>query len=301
MSVLAAPPLAVATRRPPADLVAAGAVLAWVPAVLLADTVVSARQQLALGAATWVLLLVLLRRESGLTRAQVAVVVVFATLVEYTFSAWLGVYRYRHGGVPSYVPPGHGLVYLCALDLGRSRLFRVHRTVVLATALLLCGGYAMWGLVLAERRDVLGAFWFGCLVAFCWKGRQPLVYAGAFVVVTYLELLGTGLGDWTWALRDPTGLVAIGNPPSGAAGGYGWFDAAALALAPAVVARWGRRSAPESPQRGVVQQPVARQRVAASGTWLAVEAGEPTPRFGHDHLERREVPQRDLRLGGEVD
>lgn len=243
MAVLAPTRPAVALRRR-GELLAALVVLLWVPLVLVADTVVSPTQQLALGLGTWLLLIALLRREASLTVAQVAVVVVFATVVEYTFSAWLGVYRYRHGGVPSYVPPGHGLVYLCALDLGRSTLFRANRRRVIGGALLLCGAYATWGLLISERRDVLGALWFGCLVAFCWKGRQPLLYAGAFVVVTYLELLGTGLGNWTWALHDPTGLIAIGNPPSGAAGGYGWFDAAALALAPALVARMARRPQP---------------------------------------------------------
>jgi hypothetical protein len=240
--VLTATPAQTATASRQRELVAAAAVLVWVPLVLGLDALISARAQLLLGLATWGLLVLLLRRESHLTRMQVLVVVAFATAVEYTFSAGLGVYTYQHGGVPSYVPPGHGLVYLCALDLGRSSLFRANRRVVLAAALSLCGAYAAWGLLLAARTDVLGAFWFGCLVAFCWKGRQPLVYAGAFVVVTYLELLGTRLGCWTWALHDPTGWIAIGNPPSGAAGGYGWFDAAALALAPALVARWARRT-----------------------------------------------------------
>jgi len=55
-------------------------------------------------------------------------------------------------------------------------------------------------------------------------------------VVTYLELLGTGLGSWRWAAHDPTGLVPMGNPPSGAAGGYGWFDLVAVALAPLLIA-----------------------------------------------------------------
>jgi hypothetical protein len=59
---------------------------------------------------------------------------------------------------------------------------------------------------------------------------------GAFLVVSYLELVGTSLGTWTWQSEDPTGLVAIGNPPSGSAGGYGWFDLAALLLAPRLLA-----------------------------------------------------------------
>ena len=39
---------------------------------------------------------------------------------------------------------------------------------------------------------------------------------------------------------DPTGLVPIGNPPSGAAGGYGWFDLTAIILSPALVRAWWR-------------------------------------------------------------
>ena len=59
--------------------------------------------------------------------------------------------------------------------------------------------------------------------------------------MTYLELLGTTLGTWTWQAHDPTGLIAIGNPPSGAAGGYGWFDLAAIIAAPALLRIAGGR------------------------------------------------------------
>ena len=73
---------------------------------------------------------------------------------------------------------------------------------------------------------------FVFLVRFALVGRAPLVYAGAFIVTSYLELVGTGLGAWTWAHHDPTGLLSIGNPPSGIPGGYCFLDAAAMALAP---------------------------------------------------------------------
>src|SRR5439155_8518328 len=90
---------------------------------------------------------------------------------------------------------------------------------------------------------LLGAFWFACLALFLLRGRNPLVFVGAFLVVTYLELLGTRLGTWTWQARDPIlGLVAMGNPPSGAAGGYGFFDAAALWAAPRLVDRLRART-----------------------------------------------------------
>ncbi len=214
----------------------AAAVLVWIPAVLVADRAAGETEQTLLGVGTWVLLLVVLATRDALTRAQTAVVVAFATAVEYTFSGWLHVYVYRLHDVPAFVPPGHGLVYLAALSLGGSTLLRRHAGPAVVATMLVAGLYAAWGLSpLAPRPDVLGAFWFCCLVGFLLLGRAPLLYVGAFVVVTYLELVGTRLHVWTWAAHDPTGIVAMGNPPSGAAGGYGWFDLVAVLLAPAVL------------------------------------------------------------------
>lgn len=210
----------------------AGVVAGWVLGVLILDAAAGIWQQRTLGVLTWLLLLALLRREPRAVRLQVAVAVIFASWVEYTFAGQLGVYTYRLHNIPSFVPPGHGLVYLGALALGRSDLFRARSRLVLGAVLAAGGCWAVWGLLLAPRRDVLGALWFGCLMAFILRGRAPLVYAGAFLLTAYLEVLGTSLGSWTWGLRDPTGLLAIGNPPSGVAGGYCFFDAAALALAP---------------------------------------------------------------------
>ena len=200
--------------------------------------------QRGLGALTWVVLLVALWRVSPMVRAQTAVVVAFATLVEYTFSAGLEVYTYRFDNVPAYVPPGHGLVYLSAFALGHaafvSRRLRVAELLVLAVG----GAWAAHGLFLADRPDALGAFWFVCLAGFLARGPSKHVYVGAFVVVSWLELLGTGLGTWVWGTHDFTGWVSIGNPPSGAAGGYGWFDLAGLLLAPYVVSVAGRLTRP---------------------------------------------------------
>ena len=210
--------------------------MTWVPLVLLLDRGAGIWWQRLLGLGTWLLLVALLRREASLVRAQVAVVVVFATAVEYTFSPLLEVYVYRLDNVPAFVPPGHGLVYLCALAMGRSAWVRAHLRLAVTATLVLGGAYAAWGLLLSDRLDVLGAFWFGCLAGFLAWGRSRPLYVGAFVVVTYLEVLGTWLGTWEWQRHDPTGLVAIGNPPSGAAGGYGWFDLAAVLAGPAVLA-----------------------------------------------------------------
>jgi hypothetical protein len=230
-------------------------VVAWAGATLLLDRHASLWQQRGLGLLTWALLLAMLSREGRATRVQVGVVVVYASLVEYVFAGWLGVYVYRLHNVPSFVPPGHGLVYLAALAIGRSAWAHRNHWLVPVT-LAACGAWAVWGLVLSPQLDVLGAFWFGCLLVFSRLGKSPLVYAGAFLVVSYLEVLGTSLGTWTWQAHDPTGLVAIGNPPSGIAGGYAWFDAAALALTPGLLRWWERRR--HHPVSGKGCQPASR-------------------------------------------
>ncbi|MDX6287580.1 MAG: hypothetical protein QOG53_3065 [Frankiales bacterium] len=229
-------PLRALVRASRRDLALACTVVVWVGVVLPLDNAGTGRQ-LWLGAVTAGLLIALLWRENGTTRAQVIVVVAFATAIEYTFSSGLGVYTYRLHQVPVYVPPGHGLVYLAALALGRSPLLIAGRRWVIPGTITVAGSYAAWGLFVSSRPDLLGFLWFCCLALWMRRSPAPLVFVGAFFVVTYLELLGTALGTWTWSLHDPTGLVAIGNPPSGAAGGYGFFDAAALFAAPWITAR----------------------------------------------------------------
>jgi hypothetical protein len=222
------------------------AVAFWIVAVLLLDRSAALWQQHLLGLGTWLVLLALLRGQDRATRVQVAVVVVFATVVELVFAGWLEVYAYRLDGVPMFVPPGHGLVYLAALALGRSAWAHDHARLLVRGTLALGGAWALWGVTVADRPDALGAFWYGCLLLFAWRGRSPLLYAGAFLVVSGLELLGTSLGTWTWGTTDPvTGWISIGNPPSGIAGGYAWFDAAALYATPRLLRRWGRTPVPE--------------------------------------------------------
>ena len=248
-----------ATDRSPGDLAVAATVFGWITAVLLADRHASLLQQRLLGLATWAVLLVLLRRESPLVRTQVAIVVAFATAVEYTFSPFLGVYVYRLHNVPAFVPPGHGLVYLCALAIGRTRWLHRYRREFVTATVLVGSGYALMMLLRPGARPVLGAFaWSSaCLVGFLPRqGRSRAhVRIGAFAIVTYLELLGTHLATWTWQPHDPTGIVSIGNPPSGAAGGYGWFDLAALFGAPALLRIGAAARRRCAPQESAPQEP----------------------------------------------
>ncbi len=146
------------------DLVVAGIVVGWIGAVLLVDAVPLPRaagagagggsrwasgsgpelgRQVVLGLATWLVLRALLRRETAVVRTQTLVVVALATCVEYTFSPLLEAYVYRIGTVPFFVPPGHGLVYLAAVALGRSAVFRAHGRLLVAGTVLVGGTWAV--------------------------------------------------------------------------------------------------------------------------------------------------------------
>jgi hypothetical protein len=241
--------------RPELPVWAGPAMMGWLTLVLWLDRAGGGGgpwQQRCLGVLTWTVLAVALWRVGATVRAQTLVVVAFATAVEYVFSPTLEVYTYRFHNVPAFVPPGHGLVYLSAFALGHAAVVDRHPRLAVSLVLAVGGAWSAYGVLLAERPDALGAFWFGCLTLFVLLGPSRAVYLGAFVAVSWLELVGTGLGTWTWGTHDPTGAITIGNPPSGAAGGYGWFDLAALVAAPRLLSVTRRLTAGRRPSEAAV-------------------------------------------------
>ncbi len=78
------------------------------------------------------------------------------------------------------------------------------------------------------------------LLVFLWRSRNRALYASVFLVVASLELYGTAIGTWRWAPSLPGLGIPDGNPPSGVASGYVWFDVMALFVAP--LARRAQRS-----------------------------------------------------------
>ncbi len=82
------------------------------------------------------------------------------------------------------------------------------------------------------------------LCLFLWRSRARAAYAGVFLVVAALELYGTAIGTWQWGGTMPGHGHPAGNPPSGVASGYVWFDVMALLLAPVLLraVRGARRS-----------------------------------------------------------
>ncbi len=213
-------------RRLP--LVTVVVVAVWTLGGLWADHQVGGTGQLALGIFTAGVLGALLALHPRAVRLQTLGVVAIATLGEIVGSIIWGVYTYRLDNLPAFVPPGHGLVYLCGFSLA---VLAARRPNVLLVAAI--GGATLWailGLTVLPATDLSGAIGCTFLVLVLLKTRRP-VYAGVFMVVAGLEIYGTAIGTWTWEGVVPGLGIPQGNPPSGAASGYVVFDVLAIALA----------------------------------------------------------------------
>jgi hypothetical protein len=214
----------------------AAAIAAFLAALLAVDTQVGRTGEVLLGAVTVAVLALACRRFDAERRAMVVGVVLFATVGEVTGSLVWGVYTYRLHNLPPFIPPAHGLVYLAGLSLAQALRGRV----LVWTAAAGSVAWAAAGLALLPRLDVAGACGVPLLCAFLWRSPARTAYAGVFVVVAALELYGTALGIWRWAPALPGLGIPDGNPPSGAASGYVWFDVMALLVTPWLLA--GARS-----------------------------------------------------------
>ncbi len=204
--------------------------------------------QYVLSACTWAVLIAACIPLTLEERSRVAVVIVVATVGEIIGSIILGIYTYRLDNLPLFVPAGHGIVYLSGWRLSQTRWAAANPRgfVILAGA-----GLWIWGIVgltgVLGRHDIAG--FIGCIVltAFFIWGRGRQVYAGVFFVVAFLEIYGTAIGTWYWQPEIPYIGVPNGNPPSGVASGYAFFDIAALTFGIAVsqvVRRFRRRPHP---------------------------------------------------------
>ncbi|MGH2932953.1 MAG: hypothetical protein ACRDL2_00350, partial [Gaiellaceae bacterium] len=185
-----------------------------------------------------------------LARAQAFAVVAFATVGEVTGSLVWGVYHYRLHNLPLFIPPAHGLVYLSGLAL--ARIVTTRRLVAAAAAGSI--GWGVAGLTVLPRLDVAGAIGVPLLCVFLWRSRARATYAAVFLVVAALELYGTSIGTWRWARTLPGLGIADGNPPSGVASGYVWFDVMALLIAPFLVRLSVGRNAEAEPRDALLRR-----------------------------------------------
>jgi hypothetical protein len=149
----------------------------------------------------------------GDVRSAAMACLVLATAGELFLSLVWGLYTYRLGNIPFFVPPGHVLLLLLGLRLSR------HIPQSAAHAIIAC--VAIYSLTAAAMGiDTLGvALLLVILVASIAMPGQRRLYASTFLLSLALELYGTWLGNWTWA-RDVPGMPLVTTNPPGAAGAF---------------------------------------------------------------------------------
>jgi uncharacterized membrane protein YidH (DUF202 family) len=178
-----------------------------------------------IGLVVWLALFSLLNDIDSNERFALMACLVIATLGEMFLSLVWGLYTYRLGNIPLFVPPGHVLMLLLGLSLAR----RMPDAVALA--IIGCAGaYSL--VAAAVGIDTFGVLLFGVLAAasLAMPKQRPL-YASTFVLALALELFGTWLGNWSWAREVPViGLVTT-NPPLAAGAFYCALDALVVCAA----------------------------------------------------------------------
>ncbi len=230
-------------------------------ALLGVDHFVGEGGQVLLALATCAVLLYVCRGLTPERRAQVAIVVAVASCAEVVGSILWGVYAYRLDNLPPFVPPAHGLVYLTGLRLSECRLVRRHGRRFVLGVLAAAALWTTAGVTVLPRPDHAGAVGAVALAVVLLRSRAAPIYAGVFVAVAALELYGTAIGTWRWAEVIPGLGISQGNPPSGVASGYVFFDVVALALATRLVAGVRRvRASTAAPLRRAILRPALLRR-----------------------------------------
>jgi hypothetical protein len=191
-----------------------------------------------LGAVTWLVFGAALVPLTPEGRVRALLVVAAATCMEVVGSIVWGVYTYRLGNLPLFVPPGHGLVYLTGLRLTQTNLVSRHQRAFVAVVAAVALVWAVAGLTVLPRTDASGALGMTVFLVFLLRGRAPSLYGAVFLVVAMLEISGTAVGVWAWKDVVPGLQLPSGNPPSGAASGYVLFDIVAIAVTTRLFLLW---------------------------------------------------------------
>ena len=139
-------------------------------------------------------------------RIEMITVLAFATPMELFFSEVWNIYEYQRGLMPLFVPAGHYFLF----DLGRIMAHKMKQSLAIP---ILIPFIPMIGYGVYDGSDTSGPILIVLVLIFTKFGPQPRLYASMAWAALAMEIVGTQLGNWTWANEVPwTGLTAW-NPP----------------------------------------------------------------------------------------
>jgi hypothetical protein len=188
-----------------------------IAAGLLLDQKLPFRGQIFTNIAVWLSFVAILLRASRLQQISLVACVLYATIGEIFLSLAWGLYAYRLGNIPLFVPPGHALLFMLGSALAPSLSDRLTWSVPLLAAPFVI-------LLSVTGIDTFGAPLFALLLVCMVFGPAKKLYATMFLLSLAMELYGTWLGNWTWSPRVPwLGLTTL-NPPLAAGAFYCVLD-----------------------------------------------------------------------------
>ena len=199
-------------------------IVATIAGGLLVDQHWARYGQAAVSAFAWMLFAALWLRSDGAKRPALVACLVFATLGEMFLSLVWGLYQYRLGNIPLFVPPGHVLLFFLGMQISE-RLPERAEWWIAAIAAPLVMALAWTG------HDTLGPLLYALFLACLWISPSRRLYATMFVLSLAMELYGTWMGNWTWAPDVPWLSLRTVNPPLAAGAFYCVLDLLVVSFA----------------------------------------------------------------------
>lgn len=162
--------------------------------------------QTLVSAGVWALLLYWIHIAPREQRLTLMVCVVYATAGECFLSLVWGLYDYRLGNIPAFVPPGHALLFMLGATITACVRDWITWFVPLAAA-----PFVIFLAVIGV--DTFALVMYALLIACMALSRARKLYAVMFVLALAMEIYGTALGNWTWRPVVPWLEMATINPP----------------------------------------------------------------------------------------
>jgi hypothetical protein len=173
--------------------------------------------QILASAVTWMLFVALWHRRPERERPALMACLLFATAGELFLSLAWGLYEYRLGNIPLFVPPGHVLLFFLGMQIAAHVPERGEWWVAALAAPLVA-------LFAWNGSDTLGPVLYAFFLACLWLSPARRLYATMFVLSLALELYGTWIGNWAWAPNVPWIGLTADNPPLAAGAFYCVLD-----------------------------------------------------------------------------
>ena len=221
-------------------------IVATIAAGLLLDQHWARHGQLAVNVIVWLLFAALWMRSRPQGRPALFACLLFATAGEAFLSLVWGLYEYRLGNIPLFVPPGHVLLFFLGMQVA-DRLPERSEWWIAVLAAPLVAAFAWNG------RDTLGPLLYVLFIACMWLSPARRLYATMFVLSLAMELYGTWVGNWVWSTQVPWLGLTAANPPLAAGAFYCVLDllvvTAVKGMGSDPIGRQKTRDGPQTEQR----------------------------------------------------